>query len=417
ISIWDAATGRQVHTLRGHTGAVHELAFSPDGKMLASAAADVTVKLWDVASGAELATLIGHTKQVDSLAFAPDGKTCATTAIMETTRIWLLSSGAPAATPSPAPSTSGPVPTRLPLSAQAISPQNAAQVKAIDTIEPGGNLVAWAPNGNVVAVGWDKVSFYDPSRWSLLRAVNADRWVKGLAFSPGGDTLAAIVEMPGVVLYDSATGAEIHTLPRSQINISPVSSDYCAFTPDGQTIAVILGDTVKLFGVASGTETGTIVAPGAHSIVFAADGGTLFAASWQGVSQIEVATGQSVRDFGDLSRNASHIALSPDGALLATGGTFDEPIVIWETATGRQFRSFGGDTGGVSALAFSPGGQVLASASSDVTIMLWDVAEGRELATLVGHTRGAQSLAFSPDGAFLASAGDDQTVMIWGVGR
>lgn len=227
--------------------------------------------------------------------------------------------------------------------------------------------------------------------------------------------LAAIVEMPGVVLYDPATAAELHTLPRSRINISPISGDYCAFTPDGKIVAVILGDTVKLFDVASGSETGTLVAPSARSIVFAAGGQTLFAVSREGLVEIDVSTGQTIRKFDDASRGIGHIALSPDGALLASGGMFASPIVIWETATGRQFRSLAGHDDGVSALAFSPGGDVLASASSDVTIKLWDVAGGVELAALVGHTRTPQSLAFSPDGAFLVSGDDDRSVLIWAV--
>ncbi|NLF12572.1 MAG: WD40 repeat domain-containing protein, partial [Anaerolineaceae bacterium] len=415
ISLWDAAAGRQVRTLRGHSDGVSALAFSLDGRMLASAARDVTVKLWDVASGALLATLIGHTDEVNSLAFAPDGKLLATAALLETTRLWQLTSGVLDATPTAAPTAPGPVPTRLSLSAQAISPQNADQVKTVGRIEPGGTHLAWSPDGQTVAVGSDKLSFYDPSTWSLRHAVDADRWVKGLAFAPDGKALAAIVEMPGVVLYDPATAAELHTLPRSQINITPISSDYCAFTPDGKAVAVILGDTVKLFDVASGSETGTLVAPGARSIVFAAGGQTLFAASWEGVSQIDLATGEAVREFGDTSRSISHIALSPDGALLASGGMFAAPIVIYETATGRQFRSLAGHDDGVSALAFSPGGEVLASASSDVTIRLWDVAQGAELAVLVGHTTAPRSLAFSPDGAFLVSADDDRSVLIWAI--
>ena len=77
IKLWDVATGKEQATLNGNTGTVASVAFSPDGKTLASGSIDKTIKLWDVATGKELATLKGHTDVVWSVAFSPDGKTLA----------------------------------------------------------------------------------------------------------------------------------------------------------------------------------------------------------------------------------------------------------------------------------------------------------------------------------------------------
>ena len=74
MKVWDAATGQEVLTLKGHTGGVTSVAFSPDGKRLASASWDGTVKVWDAATGQEALTLKGHTGWVTSVAFSPDGK-------------------------------------------------------------------------------------------------------------------------------------------------------------------------------------------------------------------------------------------------------------------------------------------------------------------------------------------------------
>src|SRR5262249_10828205 len=74
VKLWDAQTGKEVCTLKGHTYCVLSVAFSPDGKRLASASADGTLKLWDAQTRRELFTLKGHINYVNRVVFSPDGK-------------------------------------------------------------------------------------------------------------------------------------------------------------------------------------------------------------------------------------------------------------------------------------------------------------------------------------------------------
>ena len=93
VRLWDPATGAAVRTLEGHQNSVNAVAFSPDGRLLASASTDNTVRLWDPATGAAVRTLEGHQDSVNAVAFSPDGRLLASASWDKTVRLWDLRTG------------------------------------------------------------------------------------------------------------------------------------------------------------------------------------------------------------------------------------------------------------------------------------------------------------------------------------
>jgi WD40 repeat protein len=334
IKLWDITSGKELLALKGHSDLAQSLAFSPDGKMLASGGNDKMIKLWDVTSGVELRTLIGHSDDVNSVAFSPDGKTLASGGQDETIKLWEVISGT-----------------------------------ELRTLKGHSYSVAFSPDGKALASG-------------------------------GGDTT--------IKLWDVTSGVELRTLKGHSDSVDSV-----AFSPDGQTLASSSDDTVKLWEVASGRELRTLKG---HSVAFSPDGKTLVSSgSDKTIKLWDLTSGKELRTFKGYSSSVSSVAFSSDGKTLASGGTA-KTIALWNVASRAEFRTLKGHFSYVSSVAFSPDGKTLASGGGDTTVKVWDVTSGGELRTLKGSpdpVNPVLSVAFSPDGKMLASGSYDKTINLW----
>jgi WD40 repeat protein len=106
-------------------------------------------------------------------------------------------------------------------------------------------------------------------------------------------------------------------------------------------------------------------------------------------------------------------SFSADGKKLASIGSWERTIRLWNIADATECSPFARHQGEVSAVAFAPDGQILATASHDQTVVFWKTATGEKVGEVLGHTRKVNAVAYSPDGKLLASGSDDQTVRIW----
>jgi WD40 repeat protein len=356
LRYWDVGTGETRAVLQGHADRVFGASFRPDGAALYSAAGDGTVRVWDVAEIEDDHAVRGHTNFVYCVSFHPNGERFASAAWDGTARVWEVPSGR----------------------GEGVAPRH--QLLALPHGEQPPNravtAVAYHPTGRYLATlaRDDKVRLWEAETGALLHSWYSpghDWRDSRLAFNPVGTLLAAGSRDGRVRLWDPESRAEVATLEGHTDGVRDV-----AFSPDGAWLASggENGDmTVRIWNVA--TRSQAQVLRGHTSVVYA-------------------------------------LAWNPRAPLLASG-SHDGTVRLWDTNTWREVGPALRQGTNVHAVAFTPNGRLLAVACADNLIRIWNVATHQILAELSGHSDYVHALAFSPDGTRLVSASGDRTIRIW----
>jgi hypothetical protein len=285
-------------TFPGNSGPVWSVAFSPDGKALAMAIDDDSVKVWDTASAKVVATLHGHKGPVWSVAFSPDGATVATGSSDRTVRLWETSTWS-----------------------QDRTLEHKGSVRALAFSRDGGKLVSGTRDGTVTVwnLGRPKEPLTIPGHLGEVVAV---------AFSPDGATVASASGDKTIKLWDARTGREAMTLQGHQGGIYAV-----AFAPDGQALASGGWDhTVRLWDVATGENRATLRGheQDVWSVAFSPDGKTLASGSEDRTVKLwDAESGREVETLRGHTSSVYAVAFAPDGKTLASAGR-DGTIKLWD---------------------------------------------------------------------------------------
>ncbi len=383
VNLWETATGKVTGALIGHAGPVAVLAYSPDGKRLASGSTDKTVRLWDPATLKEVAVLRGHENPVDWLYYSPDSlRICSVGG--GSARLWDSTTG--------------------------------RQVAVL-----GGPVrilgVTFTPDSRRLVIGIDREArVYDQQTGRQITALGTHQaQVVHLVISPDGKRIASSDhDDKNIRLWDGVTGKEIAVLCGHTF-----CPEVMAFSPDGARLAS--GGTypdvaIRLWESATGRPIAKVTGHGntIRSITFDSDGRRAVSSSAEQAWLWDAATGERLVQLRDYSGDLWSAIFSPDGKRVITASA-DQTLRVWDSALGQLVAVLRGHAAEVHAAAFAAHSSLLVSVASDGEARVWDMKLVERNGILRGHQGFVYDVSFSPDGTQVASAAWDGTARVWDV--
>ncbi|MFD5491347.1 AAA family ATPase [Streptomyces sp. NPDC127091] len=366
------AAGHARIRLDGHEDTVRDIAWSADGRLLATASRDGTARVYEAESGRQLCVLPCDGAMVESVSFSPDGSRLATAGRDQVVRVWDVASGAP--------------------------------VRQLTGTGDIGRQVAWSPDGTRVAATFkDQVTrVWEAGTGHLVRELRGhtgDVW--GVAWAPDGSRLATASHDRTVIVWDAATGAATTTLTGHTEFVEGI-----AWSPDGECLATGSGDhTARIWDARTGALR--LLLRGHTDYVwnpaFSPDGRLLATpSSDRTVRIVRTEDAKEVAVLRGHTDTVWTVVWSPSGTRLATAST-DGTGRIWDLQPqGAESVLMQGHDGPVNQAVWSGDGTRLATASDDGTLRVWSARSGTPAGPVTTPGERVWSLAWAPHGDRLA---------------
>ncbi|MGQ0763051.1 MAG: caspase family protein [Acidobacteriota bacterium] len=383
LKIWDAKTGLELRTLTSEPEWIESITFHPQGRWLAAGGRNGVIRVWEVGTWRETHTLRGHRKV---LSFSPDGRFLA---LMQAESIKLCESGT-------------------------------WTEKRVLAGLPDASVLAFSTDSKLIALAnYSKIKILEVASGNEVRVLSYGG--NAVAFSPNGRLLAvgnSAFAKYAVDIWDLQSGQKLHTLEGHSWAVWGVD-----FSRDGRLLVSGGGKTIKIWDVSTARELHTIQGHDdfIEAIAISPDS-TMFASAARdsAVKLWDIATGRQIHSMSGRAASVSALAFSSNGRWIATGSgrkfeAGDTAVRVWEVGSGQVLhRLIPPGVYGVQTIEFNAGNGQVASDGDQETVKVWDAASGKELHTLGGKFRGnIFGLAYSPDGRLLASAGEYSGVAVY----
>ncbi len=382
--IWDAETGQALSSPLRHFGGINLVHFSPDGRRLYTTSSDKAARIWDARTGEQIGSSMAHEDGVKLSELSEDG-TALITLTADFLRVWDVLAGR----------------LRFPPLAHGIGRGHGLSM-AVSA--DGRRTVVGGSDGQV------KVCDLGEGRWVLTKTLPAAlARITDIEINRDASLMAASTYNKQAVILGVTSGQIRATVQHKDV------IEYCAFSPDGQRLATASRDgTAAVWDTQSGAALG---APLRHFtnvkfVRFSPEGRRLLTTCWDNTAWIwDLTTGKTLTEPIRHDNRIVTADFSPDGQRVATG-SIDHTAMIWDIQSGEQiplsFRNHG-DSG----VAFNPSGSRLLTWSTDGTARVWNPQTGEPVTPILRHANWIVNGRFSPDGARVVTASHDRSAVVW----